>query len=138
MRMALILAIALPVVFVSATLARADVIWNGNSYSAPSGPFFTIPQSGTIFLRFFSGVAGATTEFGIGTSQQNATPYLTGLPGNPSTKSEVPAGDFSAGSSINFYLKSSFGGNTDWAFSNLYAGDPGSFVTFWDPTHSFS
>jgi hypothetical protein len=118
--------------------ARAGVIiWRGQPYPAPTAPFFVVPYDATLYLQELGGSAGATTEFGIGSSIQNHTPYLTGLPNNPQPTTEVKVGFFAAGTSVDFYQMTSFGG-TFWAFSNLYSTDVGSFIAFWDPDHDFS
>jgi PEP-CTERM motif len=117
-----------------------EIFWplTGQSYPTPSGPFFVAPYDATLYLQEVGGAAGATTEFGIGTSIQNHTAYFIGLPNNPNPTTEVEVGYVAAGTSLNFYEKTEFLGSTYWAFSNQYATDLASFIAFWDPTLSFS
>jgi uncharacterized repeat protein (TIGR01451 family) len=97
--------------------------------------FFTVPYNGTLFLKPLGGDGGAVTEFGLGNSQTNHTPYLAGLPSNPQPNTQVQVGPVSAGASLDFYQKTEFGG-TYWAFSN--ADDQASVMAFTDPDKSFS
>jgi hypothetical protein len=117
-----------------------EIYWplTGQSYPTPTGPFFVVPYDATLYLQEVGGFAAATTEFGIGTSIQDHSPYFTGLPNNPNPTTEVEVGYVAAGTSLNFYEKTEFLGNTYWAFSNEYATDLASFIAFWDPTLSFS
>jgi hypothetical protein len=117
-----------------------EIYWpvTGQSYPTPTGPFFTVPYDATLYLQPVGGSAAAVTEFGIGTSIQDHTAYFTGLPFNPNPSNEVEVGFVAAGTSLNFYEKTEFLGNTYWAFSNEYATDLASFIAFWDPTLSYS
>jgi hypothetical protein len=117
-----------------------EIYWplTGQSYPAPTAPFFVVPYNATLYLQEVGGSAGATTEFGTGTSIQDHTAYFTGLPNNPSPTTKVEVGYVAAGTSLNFYEKTEWLGSTYWAFSNEYATDLASFIAFWDPTHSFS
>jgi PEP-CTERM motif len=89
-------------------------------------------------LKPVGGFAGAVTEFGIGTSITDHTAYFTGLPYNPNPANEVEVGYVAAGTSLNFYEKTEWQGQTYWAFSSEYATDLASFIAFWNPTLTFS
>jgi len=78
--------------------------------------FFTVPYDATLYLAPLGGDAGAVTEFGLGTSPANAVSIFTGLPGNPIPPGEVEIGFFAAGTALDFYEKTDWGG-TLWAFS---------------------
>jgi hypothetical protein len=91
---------------------NAAHLWAG----APAASFFTVPYDATLYLAPLGGDAGATTEFGLGTSQQNAVPIFAGLPNNPQPAGQVQIGFVSAGTDLNFYEKTDFG-STEWAFS---------------------
>ena len=101
-------------------------------------PFFVVPYDATLYLQSVGGTGGATTEFGMGTSMTDAVAYFTNLPHNPVPSPEVQVGPVTANTSLNFYMKTLFGGTTYWAFSDLYTTDPASITAFSDTNHSFS
>jgi len=92
--------------------------------------FFSMPQSGQLYAKFDHGGAGADSEFGLGTTPQNHVAYLTGLPNNPSTTSEVLMGSFTAGQEIPFSMKTDFFG-TYWSFSTDATTDPAQYAEVW-------
>ncbi len=100
-------------------------------------PFFTVPYDAILYLKPVGGTGGAATVFGIGTSTANAVPYFTGLPNNSQPNGEVQVGPVTAGTSLNFYMQSTFG-SSGYAFSNLYTTDPASITAFSDPDHDYS
>ena len=81
---------------------NAAQLWAGE----PPASFFTVPYDATLYLTPLGGEAGATTEFGFGTSQDNAVPIFTGLPSAPQPAGEVEVGFVAAGTDLNFYEKS--------------------------------
>jgi uncharacterized repeat protein (TIGR03803 family) len=95
---------------------------------------FVMPYDGTLYLQQKGGEAGATTEFGIGTSPTNFVKYYSGLPNSPSPTGEVKVGYFAKGTVINFGMFTQFGAQSGWAFS---AGStPASVVAFSDIDNS--
>jgi uncharacterized protein (TIGR03437 family) len=94
---------------------------------------FIVPRSGNLYVRAVGGSAGGTSQFGLGTSQNNFTPLLSGLPGNPSPSGEVFAGLVSAGQTVHFGMFTVFGSSA-YAFSN--ATDAASQGAFWDTNNS--
>src|ERR1019366_2770532 len=86
------------------------------SHCSAQGTFFTVPYDATFYLSPLGGGAAATNEFGLGTSQTNAVPIFTGLPYHPTPPGEVAIGLVTAGTSLDFYEKTDWGG-TFWAFS---------------------
>ncbi len=82
-----------------------------------SQAFFIVPYDAMLSLTPVGGSAGATTEFGLGTSEARHTPIFTGLPADPQPNGEVKIGFVAAGSRLHFYEKTDFGG-IRWAFSN--------------------
>ncbi len=90
---------------------------------------FTAPYSGNLYLQCVGGSAGATSQFGIGSSPTNFVPYLSDLPaGCPDA--EVLVGPVSAGQTIEFGISTQWLGQTYWAFS--FDNDPASTVAFTD------
>lgn len=96
--------------------------------------YFTVPYDADLYLRSIGGEAAASTEFGIGNSIDNYTPYFTNLPGNPNPDHEVFTGSFLAGTTIDFYQKTEWGYGTYWAFSNY--NDRASLYAFSDINNS--
>lgn len=92
--------------------------------------YFTMPYDADLYLSFVGGEAAASTEFGIGNSIDNYTPYFTNLPGNPTPNNEIFTGTFLAGTNIDFYQKTEWGYGTYWAFSNY--NDRASLYAFSD------
>jgi hypothetical protein len=90
---------------------------------------FVVPTSGTLYMQCVGGSAGATSQFGLGTSSSNFLPYLTGLPGSCPDK-EVSVGAVRAGQTVQFGISTSWNGQTYWAFSS--GTDQGSVVAFTD------
>ena len=90
---------------------------------------FVSPSTGTLYIQCVGGSAGATSEFGIGTSQANFVPYLTGLPAACPDK-EVSVGTVSAGQTVQLGISTSWNSQTYWAFSS--GTDQGSIVAFTD------
>jgi hypothetical protein len=90
---------------------------------------FVVPASGTLYMQCVGGSAGATSQFGLGTSPSNFVPYLTGLPGSCPDK-EVSVGAVSAGQTVQFGISTAWNGQTYWAFSS--GTDQGSIVSFSD------
>jgi hypothetical protein len=89
--------------------------------SGTAGPkqFFSMPFSGYLFLLQKGGEAGASSDFGLGTSPANFVKYYGGLPNNPQPVGEVLVGHFASGTPINFGIFTSFGGpGGGWAFSS--------------------
>ena len=78
---------------------------------------FVMPYNGTLYLQQKGGSAGASTEFGIGTSPTNFVKYYSGLPNNPSPAGEVLVGSFTKGTLINFGMFTQFGSQSGWAFT---------------------
>ena len=79
---------------------------------------FVMPFSGTLYLQQKGGEAGATTEFGVGTSPTNFVEYYRGLPNSPDPVGEVMVGSFTKGTVINFGMFTQFGTQSGWAFSS--------------------
>jgi tetratricopeptide (TPR) repeat protein len=84
---------------------------------AMSHSCFIVPYDAMLSLSPAGGLAGAITEFGLGTSEADHRPIFTGLPANPKPDGEVKIGFVAAGSEIHFYEKTEWGG-THWAFSH--------------------
>ena len=95
---------------------------------------FVMPYNGMLYLQQKGGEAGASTDFGIGTSPANFVRYYSGLPNNPSPTGEVMVGYFSKGTVINFAMFTQFGAQSGWAFST--GSTPASVVAFWDVDNS--
>ena len=91
---------------------------------------FVMPFNGTLYLQQKGGEAGASTEFGLGTSPNNFVKYYSGLPNNPDPVGEVLVGSFTKGTIINFGMFTEFGSATGWAFSS--GTDRASVVAFSD------
>lgn len=94
---------------------------------------FVAPYAGTLYLQCVGGSAGATSQFGVGTTSSNFVPYLKGLPSSCPT-AEVQVGAVSAGQAIQFGISTSWEGQTYWAFSS--GTDQGSRVAFSDVCNS--
>lgn len=90
---------------------------------------FVVPQSGSLYLQCTGGSAGATSQFGVGSSPSNFTVYLSGLPSS-CPDSEVLVGPVNAGQSVEFGMSTLWGGQTFWAFSGNR--DQASMVAFTD------
>jgi hypothetical protein len=90
---------------------------------------FVAPSSGNLYIQCVGGSAGATSQFGTGTSPSNFTSYLNGLPSSCPT-SEVSIGPVSAGQAVQFGMQTLWNGQTYWAFSS--GSDTGSKVAFTD------
>jgi hypothetical protein len=90
---------------------------------------FVVPYRGTLYMECVGGSAGATSAFGLGTSEANFVPYLTGLPASCPDK-EVSVGAVSAGQTVQFGISTAWNGQTYWAFSS--GTDQGSIVSFSD------
>ena len=104
-----------------------------NGPAPPTGGVFVAPSAGTVYLKCVGGSAGATSQFGIGSSPSNFVSYLSSLPQScPDT--EVPAGTVTAGQTVPFGIETSWGGQTYWAFST--STDQGSMVSFTDMNNS--
>ena len=95
---------------------------------------FVVPFSGNLYLQAAGGDGGADTRFGIGTSPANFVAYLTGLPDNPSSRSELLVGAFQAGQTVHFGMYTVWGGQGHWAFSS--GTDLPSVVAFTDRDNS--
>jgi hypothetical protein len=100
---------------------------------ASADVFFGMPVSGDLYVEAMGGGAGGTSSFGLGTSPTDFVPLITGLPNLPNPTGEVLAGFFSVGTSINFGIYTSFGGN-GWAFSN--GTDKAAIESFTDRNNS--
>jgi uncharacterized protein (TIGR03437 family) len=100
---------------------------------APTGGVFVAPSAGTLYLRCIGGSAGATSQFGIGTSPTTFVSYLSSLP-QSCPDAEVAAGTVSAGQTVPFGIETFWGGQTYWAFSTNT--DQGSIVSFTDTNNS--
>ncbi len=91
---------------------------------------FVMPTSGDLTMQFIGGSAGGVTAFGLGTSPSNFIALFSGLPNNPSSLSPVNVGFFSAGTTINMGMFTTFAGDSGWAFSS--GTDLASIVAFSD------
>ena len=94
---------------------------------------FVMPSDGYLYLQQMGGEAAGITTFGAGTSPSDFVPLYTGLPNNPSPTGLVLVGFFSAGTTINFGMFTTFDG-TAWAFSS--GTDQASIVAFSDIDNS--
>jgi hypothetical protein len=101
--------------------------------SAARADSFVMPTDGYLYLQQMRGEAAATSVFGVGTSPSDFVPLYTGLPNGPSPNGLVLVGFFSAGTTINFGIFTTFDG-TGWAFSN--GTDQASLVAFSDIDNS--
>jgi hypothetical protein len=79
---------------------------------------FIAPFSGNLYIKCVGGDSPAPSQFGTGTSPANFTPYLTGLPANPSPSGEVFVRSVNSGETVVFGISTVWGGETKWAFSN--------------------
>ncbi len=86
------------------------------AHAPPLASFFSVPYDAIFYVAPMGGGAGATSDFGVGTSQADAVPLLHGLPNYPNPSGEVQVGPVARGGALNFYLRSEFGG-VYWAFS---------------------
>jgi len=82
-----------------------------------SRSLFIVPYDAILYLSPAGGSAGAVTEFGLGTSEDEHTAIFTGLPAEPQPNKEVKVGFVKAGSELHFYVKTDWGG-IRWAFSH--------------------
>jgi hypothetical protein len=103
------------------------------SAAPASADFFTVPVDGTVFLKPVGGEAAGVTVFGFVTSLGDLVALFSGLPNMPSPNAEVELGFFSAGTEIDFFQSTDFGG-TFLARSD--SSDPSSIVAFSDPDNS--
>jgi uncharacterized protein (TIGR03437 family) len=104
-----------------------------NGPAPPTGGVFVAPSAGTLYLKCVGGSAGATSQFGVGSSPSNFVSYLSSLPQScPDT--ELAAGTVTAGQTVPFGIETSWGGQTYWAFST--STDQGSMVSFTDMNNS--
>jgi uncharacterized repeat protein (TIGR03803 family) len=78
---------------------------------------FVMAVNGTLYLQQKGSSAGATTEFGIGTSPANFVKYYSGLPNNPNPVGEVLVGTFTKGTVIDFGIFTQLGSQSGWAFT---------------------
>jgi hypothetical protein len=104
------------------------------SEGAAASVFFATPVSGDLYIEQVGGEAGAATTFGLGTSPADFVPYLTGLPNTPAPGGPVLIGFFTAGTSINFGMYTTFFDANGWAFSNRT--DQPSIEAFTDTTNN--
>jgi uncharacterized protein (TIGR03437 family) len=88
---------------------------------------FVPPASGTLYISCVGGSAGATSQFGTGTSTANFVAYLNSLPGSCPT-TEVSVGSVTAGQTAHFGIHTLWGGQDYWAFSD--GTDEASVVAF--------
>ncbi len=86
------------------------------AHAPPLASFFSVPYDAVLFVAPMGGGAGATSDFGLGTSQADAVPILHGLPNYPNPSGEVHVGNVARGSPLHFYQRTEFGG-VYWAFS---------------------
>jgi hypothetical protein len=93
------------------------------------GESFIAPYGGNLYLQCVGGSAGATTQFGIGSSPTNFTVYLSNLPA-ACPDSEVLVGPVKQGQTIEFGMSTLWLSQTYWAFSGNT--DQASTVAFTD------
>jgi hypothetical protein len=115
------------------SLAAGLIMWW--SVGEANALYFTIPYDANLYLSSLGGEAAAVTEFGIGNSIDNYTPFFTNLPNNPTPNVEIFAGSFLAGTTIDFYQRTQWGA-TYWAFSNN--NDLASQLAFYDLDNSLN
>lgn len=96
---------------------------------AARGQGFVAPSSGNLYIKCVGGSAGATSEFGTGTTQANFMPLLSHLPTSCPT-AEVLIGPVSAGQTLHFGISTAWNNQTYWAFSS--ETDEASLVAFTD------
>jgi hypothetical protein len=94
---------------------------------------FIAPYSGNLYMKCTGGDSPAPTQFGTGTSTANFTAFLNGIPGSCPT-AEVLIGSMTAGQAVPFAMKTTWNGQSYWAFST--ATDQPSIVAFSDPDNS--
>jgi uncharacterized protein (TIGR03437 family) len=94
---------------------------------------FIAPVSGTLYISCVGGSAGASSQFGTGTSIGTFTPYLFSLPQSCPT-SEVSIGTVNAGQQVPFGIHTVWGGQDYYAFST--STDEASYVAFTDTNDS--
>jgi hypothetical protein len=88
---------------------------------------FMVPADGTLFIQCVGGSAGATSQFGIGSSPDSFAVYLKDVPQSCPSLS-VPIGDVKAGETMPFAIRTEWGGQTFWAFAS--GVDTGSAISF--------
>jgi hypothetical protein len=94
---------------------------------------FVAPSSGTLYVECIGGSAGATSQFGTGTSPSSFVALLSGLPQSCPT-SEVVEGAVVAGQTVPFAIYTFWNGQYYWAFST--STDQASYVAFTDVNDS--
>jgi hypothetical protein len=99
------------------------------------GSFYRVPYDAILYVSHLQSGAGAVTEFGLGTSSNNAVPIFTGLPNNPLPANEVQIGFVPQGTDLNFYEWTVWGDQTGWAFS-YDTTSPASRCAFMDTDNS--
>jgi hypothetical protein len=108
--------------------------YSGDANNSPTSAWatqtFVMPYNATLYLQQEGGSAGATTEFGTGTSSSNFVEYYSGLPNDPNPTGQVLVGSFNAGTIVNFGMYTVYGSQTGWAFST--GTDQASLVSFAD------
>jgi uncharacterized protein (TIGR03437 family) len=90
---------------------------------------FVAPATGTLYIKCVGGSAGASSQFGTGTSIGTFVSYFSSLPQSCPTN-EVAIGGVVAGQSVPFGIQTSWGGGDYWAFST--GTDQASIVSFTD------
>jgi hypothetical protein len=96
--------------------------------SAVHAEDFIAPYGGNLYVKCTGGSAGATSQFGTGTSSATFKVYLDNLPSSCPT-AEVLIGAVTAGQTLPFGIQT-YWERTYWAFST--ASDQGSVVSFSD------
>jgi hypothetical protein len=118
--------------FMGGRIRCLAVVGLGLGLVSPAMAYFSVPQDGRMFVSPAGGSAGADSEFGRLTDTNTEIPLLFDLP-SPGPTPEVEIGFFSAGTELDFYMRSVFGG-TFFASSKL--NDVSSNTTFLDANNS--
>jgi hypothetical protein len=90
---------------------------------------YSAPYNGYLYVQCIGGSAGASSQFGSGSSPANFKALLTGLPSS-CPGAEVPIGAVTAGQTVEFGISTVWNGQTFWAFSG--GSDQASLVAFTD------
>lgn len=93
---------------------------------------FTVPFSGTVYLKLANKSGSADSQLGIGTSPSNCRFAVSSR--SPTPTSEIAAGTFQAGSIVSFCMYSRLNNMSEWAFSS--GNDRPSAVAFSDTDNS--
>ena len=93
-----------------------------------------MPFDGDVYVTPLGGCAWGWSDFGVGTSESNFVPYITGLPYFATPNSEVFVGSYTQGTTVPFAIKTILFFFSGFAFAT--GNDAASVVAFTDTDNS--